>query len=108
MSYQVLIPQEVEDAIAAQVDYLKGQAGASGERVDRWLVRLFDLIDSLQRWPSRFPVAATVSEAVGYEVRRANHGDYAVFFRVLHEKRLVELVAFRHGRRRPWLEKDVS
>lgn len=37
----------------------------------------------------------------GYEVRRANYGDYAIFFRVDDAQQVVEVLAFRHGRRRP-------
>lgn len=103
MSFRVVIARAAEDAIAAQVEYLKQQS-APPDRVDRWLTGLFDLIDSLNELPRRFPVAEAVTAAAGFEVRRVNYADYAVFFRVNDAQALVEVIAFRHGRQRPWLE----
>ena len=59
---------------------------------------------SLEQWPRRFPVADAISQAKGYEVRRANYGEYAVFYRVDESRAVVELLAFRHARRRPWAD----
>ncbi len=103
MSFRVVITREAEDAIAAQVEYLKKQS-APEDRVVRWLAGLFDLIDSLYELPRRFPVAEAVTAVAGYEVRRVNYADCGVFFRVDDAQSLVEIVAFRHGRQRPWLE----
>jgi plasmid stabilization system protein ParE len=58
--------------------------------------------------PRRFPVAERESEMFGQEVRRVNHGDYAVFYFVDEGEGVVELLAFRHGRRRPWLGGDAD
>jgi plasmid stabilization system protein ParE len=97
MSYRVVISQVVFDAIDAQIEYL-ASAGAPVRRLAAWHERLFDLIESLAEMPERFPVAETVSRASGFEVRRAAHGDYAVFFRVRGRDKVVEVMAFRHGR----------
>ncbi|MEX2219355.1 MAG: type II toxin-antitoxin system RelE/ParE family toxin [Phycisphaerales bacterium] len=105
MSFRVIITREVEDTIDAHVVYLKEQSTPK-DRLGRWLSGLFDLIDSLYEWPRRFAVAEAVSAAKGYEVRRANYGDYAIFFRVDDERQLVEVIAFRHGRQRPLLEAE--
>lgn len=105
MSFRVVISRTVEEAIDAQVSYLSEQ-GAPEVRLRRWLDGVLDLVDSLSDWPTRFPVAEALSAAMGCEVRRANSGDYAIFFRVNEADRVVEILAFRHGRRRPWLESD--
>jgi plasmid stabilization system protein ParE len=107
MIYRVVIPQEVHEAIDAQVQYLINE-GAPRDRVDDWLARLFDRIQSLDKMPRRFPVAEAVTAAKGYEVRRVNHGQYALFYRIDDSHRVVEFIAFRHGRQRPWLEDDIG
>lgn len=107
MSYRVIISREVEDAIDAQVGYFQDQS-APEDRLNRWMSGLFDLIDSLYEWPQQFPVAEAVITAQGYEVRRTNYGEYAIFFRIDDERRLVEVIAFRHGHQRPWLEEEVD
>jgi len=105
MKYRVNISREVHRAIDAQIGYLLGQ-GAPRDRVDDWQIRLYDLMDSLAEMPRRFPVAELPSEELGYEVRRVNLEDYALFYRVDDAGGEVEFVVFRHGRRRPWLETD--
>lgn len=103
MTYRVVIPGAVLDAIDAQMAYLVEQ-GAPPDRLTAWLASLYDLIESLDRLPRRFPVAEAVTAAQGDDVRRMNFGEYAVFFRVIDSRKVVELLAFRHGRQRPWKE----
>ncbi|MBX3318137.1 MAG: type II toxin-antitoxin system RelE/ParE family toxin [Phycisphaeraceae bacterium] len=105
MSFRVVVPRAVEEAIDAQVSYLIKQ-GTADDRLQDWLDGLLHLIDSLSDWPRRFPVADATSAARGYEVRRANRGDYAIFFRVDDEHRFVEILAFRHGRQQPSFERE--
>lgn len=101
--YELNIPEQVKDAIRQQLAYLRDQ-GAPEDRLDHWFRGLLDLLGTLCEWPRRFPVAETVTAAKGHEVRCANHGDYALFYRIDEEARVVEVIAFRHGRQRPWLE----
>ncbi len=104
--FSVNVPQEVFDAIDEQLLYLVGEA-APLDRLLAWNARLFDLIDSLAEMPGRFPITHAVTAAKGYQVRRANHGDYAIFYRVVDAEQKVEVIAFRHGRQRPWLDHGV-
>lgn len=101
MPMRVSISQAVLDAIDAQMHYFISRE-TPPDRLAAWHTRLFDLIDSLGDMPSRFPVSQLTSDAVGYEVRRANFGDYAVYFRIDTQKQLVEIVAFRHAAQQPW------
>ena len=105
MTYRVLMSPKVLDAIDRHLVYLRHE-GAPPDRMDAWLEGLLATIDSLYLMPRRFPVAETVMGAKGYEVRRANHGDYALFYRINEDTRMVEVIAFRHGRQRPWLENE--
>ncbi|MFN0132766.1 MAG: type II toxin-antitoxin system RelE/ParE family toxin [Phycisphaerales bacterium] len=103
MTYGVLISPEVLDAIDRHLVYLRHE-GAPPDRMEAWLGGLLATIDSLYLMPRRFPVAETVTAANGYEVRRVNHGDYSLFYHIDDNDHLVEILAFRHGRQRPWLE----
>jgi plasmid stabilization system protein ParE len=106
MRYEVNLPDAVKDAIRQQTEYLRDQ-GAPEDRLTHWFLGLLDLLDTLCEWPRRFPVAETVTPAKGFEVRRANHGDYARFYRIDDPAQLVEVIAFRHGRQQPWLEGET-
>ena len=100
MTFRVIVSETVLAAINAQVEYFISES-APPDRIQQWLLGLFDRIDGLYEWPERFPIAASVSRVAGYEVRRMNHGEYALFFRIDQEQEVVEIIAFRHGRRTP-------
>ena len=106
MTFRVVIAQEVLAAIDAQVGYYLTES-APQDAVIAWLAGLYDRIDGLYTMPRRFPVARAVTRAKGYEVRRMNHGEHAVFYRVRDAAQTVEIIAFRHGRQRPWLEGEA-
>jgi plasmid stabilization system protein ParE len=103
VKYLVQVSREVEDAVADQVVYFHAH-GAPDSRIERWLERLWDLVDSLSKMPRRFPVSVRESEMYGNELRRVNLGEYAIFYRVDEHEHAVFIVAFRHGKRRPWIE----
>lgn len=103
MTYRVVITDEVLAAIDAQIAWYIDQ-GVSRDLIGTWLAELVGKVNSLRELPKRFGVAETVSRIVGHEVRRMNHGEHALFYRVRDQERIVEVLAFRHGRRRPWLE----
>lgn len=103
MKYRVIYTQEVVNAIEAQVAYFIGEQAPS-DRIESWLAGLYDCMIFLDQWPRRFPIAEAISRAKGYEVRRMNYGQCAIFYRVDDGRSVVELLAFRHGRRRPWSE----
>ena len=103
MTYRVLMSPEVLDAIDRHLFYLRHE-GTPPDRMDAWLGGLLASIDSLYLMPRRFPVAEALVGAKSYQVRRVNYGDYALFYRIDEEARLVEVIAFRHGRQLPWLE----
>ncbi|QQS07861.1 MAG: type II toxin-antitoxin system RelE/ParE family toxin [Phycisphaerales bacterium] len=100
MTYRVAISPEVLGAIDAQIVYFL-HAGVSPDRIGAWFESLLGVVHSLGEIPHRFPVADAVSLAKGHEVRRVNHGDDAIFYRIDDIEHAVEIVAFRHGRQRP-------
>lgn len=100
MTYRVSISPEVLDSIDRHIVYLRHE-GAPPDRIDAWLGGLRATIDSLYLMPRRFAIAEAVTAAKGYEVRRVNHGDYALFYRIDDAAQRVEVMAFRHGSQRP-------
>jgi plasmid stabilization system protein ParE len=78
------------------------------EVVAAWLRGLYGKVECLYDMPRRIPVAHWMTKAKGYEIRRMNYGEYALLCRVREDERLVEIIAFRHGRRRPWHEEQES
>ncbi|MBL4697783.1 MAG: type II toxin-antitoxin system RelE/ParE family toxin [Phycisphaerales bacterium] len=107
MIYFVHYSPDIANLINAQVEYLE-QQGASTPIVTNWLLELYDRIASLREHPKRFVVDTQRSEVIGYEIRRFNHGEYGVFYRVDDAQAVVEILDFRHGRRLPLSEDESS
>lgn len=103
--YKVLFTKTANDAIDDQVAYYRSEQVPEGTIID-WLLGLLEQVDRLDEMPRRFPVAETVSMAKGYEVHRLNFGVHAVYYRVHDDRRVVEVIGFRHGRQLPWLEDE--
>jgi plasmid stabilization system protein ParE len=107
VTYRVEITEEVLAAIDEQIVHLAAH-GAPHSRLESWYDGLVALIHSLETNARRYPVAEAVTAAAGYEVRRANYGEYAIFYRIRSRPKAVVVIAFRHGRRRPWPGEDPS
>ena len=100
MTYRVVIAEAVQLAVQNQIAYYRSVA-VPQRTIAAWLRGLLDRVEGLHHLPRRYPVAGLVSEMKGYEVRRLNYGDSAVFCRVNPERKVVEIIAFRHGRQKP-------
>ncbi len=100
MTYSITFSPGVEALILDQALHLRSE-GAGEAVVLGWLTGLYGLLETLRDYPRLYPKAELVSSSIGYEVRRLNHGAYAAFYRVHDDRRAVEVVDFRHGRRRP-------
>jgi len=89
------MPRVVE-AIDQQVEYLIEQH-VSSARVTEWLIKLYELTDSLSQWPRRAPMAEAESAEVGFEIRKLVFGDYLIFYRVDESRACVDVLHFRHA-----------
>jgi len=65
--------------------------------MDQWYGRLFDLIDSSNQWPRRFPIDRFLTRETGRETRKLNFGRYLVSYQIDEERRQVNLTGFVHG-----------
>ena len=52
------------------------------------------------------PIDEIRTQIRGYEVRRLNYGEFAVFFRIDDDRCVVQILTIRHGKRQPWLEEE--
>lgn len=100
MTYRITFSPGVEALILDQAIHLRKE-GAGEAVVLRWITELYGLLEALREYPRLYPKAELVSRAVGYEVRRLNHGEYAAFYRVHDDRRTIEVLDFRHGRMKP-------
>lgn len=99
MSYRVFYAPSFSDDIERHIDYLIEQH-VSIDRIDRWYGKLFKLVDSLSESPRRFAVDDIQTKVTGLETRKANVGDYLVFYDIDEEHKRVNVFAFIHGARR--------
>lgn len=100
MSYRVIYTKQFRDALDLQLDYFMAH-GALPSRISAWLSDLFDLVDSLDEFPHRYPVAELESVICGIQLRKVVFGDYLAFYHVDDDNRIVQLLGFRHGARLP-------
>ena len=98
MSYRVVYAEQFHEALDAQLEYLVKQ-GAPQTRVAAWLTELLDLVDGLEEFPRRWPVAEPESAARRAEIRKITFGDYLVFYRADDQERVVLILGMRHGAR---------
>lgn len=96
-TYRVVIADSVAGAIDEQADRIEAVSG-SVETARRWLVAVFDAIDSLSTMPQRFELAEENS-SLDHEVRRLIIGRHVVAYAIDEAKGAVHVLGFRHGSR---------
>lgn len=105
--YKIIYAQEALDGINNQVAHYVNES-VPVDTINAWFQGLIDQVAGLYSMPRRFPVAQSVTKVKGYEMRRMNYGVYAIYYRVDDDRKIVEIIAFRHGRQFPWLEDESS
>ena len=96
MNYRVIYASSFRDDLGQQVEYLLSQ-GVSVATINHWFAELYEVSDSLEDLPRRFPVDPVQTGELGQETRKAVVGDYLVFYQVNEDHKQVDVVAFRHG-----------
>lgn len=99
MNYRVEVTPDALDAIRQHVRHIAVELRAP-LNAERWLQRVWDAVDSLERFPRRCSLAPD-NEQVTYEVRMQTVGDYLLLFTVDDETKTVWVLGFRHGSRLP-------
>lgn len=97
--FSVEITDAALAAIADQARYIAIECQAP-LNAQRWLERVWDAVDSLERSPGRGPKAQE-DAYVRYEVRQLIVGNHLVLFTIDEEDRKVWIIGFRHGHRLP-------
>lgn len=96
MTYRVIYSEGFHRNVEAHVDYLLA-SGAAPHVIAAWYDRLYTLLDRLNDWPNRYPVDELETRRTGRETRKANFGDYIVFYEVDNGRRCIDVAVFIHG-----------
>lgn len=105
MTYRVFYTDQFHNTIEAQLVYWTEQ-GAALTRTAAWLTDLFDLVDSLDELPYRFPIAEPETRGRGIQIHKIAFRDYLIFYHVDDEQHTVYLLGIQHGRRQRGAEED--
>jgi hypothetical protein len=95
--YAVEVSDTAWIAIAVQARHIAENAGAPGPAA-RWLERIWQAIESLERWPRRASLAEE-DAMVDYEVRRLTVDEQLLLFTIDNSRSTVLSVGLRHGKR---------
>ena len=95
--YAVEVTETALASIRAQARYIAEDMRAPAD-ARHWLERLWDAVDSLERWPRRAPLAEENAH-VEYEVRKRIVGDFLLLFTIDDEERTVWILGLRRGQR---------
>ena len=101
MRYTVKLSVTVVQQITEYACFIAEQRRAP-ENAQRWLERVYDAIDTLDRMPQRCGLAPENGHRP-YEIRRLLIGQYLALFTIDEGKRVVHVIGFRHGHRLPRL-----
>ena len=99
MTFRVMIIPAAREAILQEARRIAVDEHAPINAA-RWLSRVIDAADTLEHWPRRCPQAPE-NAFRPYEVRKLNVGDYMLLFTVVDTTRMVWVIGFRHGSRKP-------
>ncbi|NQU50462.1 MAG: type II toxin-antitoxin system RelE/ParE family toxin [Planctomycetes bacterium] len=99
MKYKVTFTFAIQKEIDSQIGHFINEKVPS-PFIEQWLAGLLERLDSLSEFPSRCPVSNTYSSIKQFEVRRLIYGEYAPYYRINSEQRIVEILSLRHGRRK--------
>lgn len=104
MAYHVkLMPRAMRDLRALFEDIHASESGAAF----RWYQGLERAILSLEETPNRCP-AAPESRTLRHLLYGRKHNVYRVIYRVLEDKKRVDVLHVRHGARRKATRRDLS
>lgn len=104
MTYRVDLTEEAWSKIRDQARYIAEEAQAP-LNAGRWLSRILEAAETLERWPKRCPVAVE-SAFFPFEVRSLNIDGYLLLFVVDDDAGEVRVLNARHGRQRPIAPND--
>jgi hypothetical protein len=99
MTHRVIYAPSFRAAVAAQVDYLRGEQ-VQGDIIERWFDRLFVLVEGLGELPRRHPVDERMTRELGFEVRKLVYARHVITYHVDDTAHEVQLLAMVHGARR--------
>jgi plasmid stabilization system protein ParE len=99
MAYRVSLTARAEDDAYAAFERIREAAPMHAEK---WLIRLFTAIDTLQEAPTRCPIIPEATD-LGFPVRHLlygrGRGTYRIVFHVHEEERHIRVLRIWHSSR---------
>ena len=92
MDYRVLFAQKALNDLAGIVGYIAADDGEAASRFGEALLNHVELLGRFPRMGNTIPARS--------HVRKLVHSPILVYYRILEEKRLVEVIHLRHGSRK--------
>lgn len=94
--YRVIVSARTSADLHAIHQYIEQDSPQNAAAV---VAELLDAIDSLERFPTRFPVHSS-GRRLSATVRRMPVPPYLIYYRVVQRQLAVEIITVRHGKRR--------
>lgn len=108
MAYRVSLSARAEDDAYAAFERIREAAPMHAEK---WLMRLFAAIDTLDEAPARCPVISEAEE-LGFPARQLLYGRgrgvYRIIFDIREEERHVRVLRIRHSSREALTAADME
>ena len=108
MAYRVSLASPAETDAYAAYERIRE---AAPMRAEKWLVRLFGAISSLDKFPARCPVIPE-AKALGYPARQLLYGKgrgvYRIIFHIREDERHVRVLRIWHASRDAITAADVD
>jgi plasmid stabilization system protein ParE len=96
VKYEVVVTPEAQDGIRESFEYIHQRAPLNGAR---WLQGLYQVIDTLERYPERCSIARE-SAYMEDDLRQLVFKSHRIVFKVDKLRRTVFVLYVRHSKRR--------
>jgi len=103
-TFKITVSPKARADILEAASYI--QQTRSPQASSQWKASLTDAILSLKDMPSRCPKASE-SDDVGLEIRALLHHPHRILFRVVDDKKTVEIMRVYHEKREPLAAENI-
>lgn len=103
-SFKITVSSRARTDILEAASHI--QQTRSSQASSQWKTALINAIRSLKEMPNRCP-RASESDDTGLEIRALLHHLHRILFRVIEDKKMVEIMRVYHERRKPLIVEDI-
>jgi len=103
-SFKITVSSRARTDILEAASYI--QQTQSAQASSQWKTALVNAIRSLGEMPNRCP-RTSESDDIGLEIRALLHRPHRILFRVVEDKKMVEIMRVYHEKREPLVAEDI-